>query len=69
MSARAAIDVPGTYVFDAAQSRQGYPLNKLAGARAGFINKEFDQRFLDAIESDPLSLRGNGGCPDILIVT
>jgi protocatechuate 4,5-dioxygenase, beta chain len=30
--------------------------HQLAGARAGFINRSFDQRFLDAIESDPLSL-------------
>lgn len=30
--------------------------HQLAGARAGFINKAFDERFLDAIETDPTPL-------------
>jgi protocatechuate 4,5-dioxygenase, beta chain len=30
--------------------------HQLAGARAGFINTAFDQRFLDAIEGSPLTL-------------
>jgi protocatechuate 4,5-dioxygenase, beta chain len=30
--------------------------HQLAGARAGFINSDFDHRFLDAIENDPRAL-------------
>jgi len=29
MTSRTRIDVPGTYVFDGAASRRGYPLNKM----------------------------------------
>ena len=52
MSARATIGVPGTYVFDAGQSRRGYPLNKLcrslrsAQNRAAFRADE--ARYCDA---------------------
>lgn len=39
-------DIPGTYVFDGARSRQGYPLNKMSAA----LNKPEERK---AFQADP----------------